>query len=48
MPFKYYAEPRQHCGQDIPKQYDEPLHWFEREHEVYYKWQREGLLQVYS
>jgi hypothetical protein len=48
MPFKYYSEPRAKCGAEIPKQYDEPLHWFEREHALYNQWQREGLLQVFS
>jgi hypothetical protein len=47
-PFHYYGPPKPQCTAAIPAENDEPLHWFAREHAIYRRWQREGLLQIYS
>ena len=48
QPFHYYGEPKATCTKAIPTKNDEPLHWFEKEHEIYARWHREGRLTVYS
>ena len=32
----------------VPKKNDEPVHWFDKEHEIYADWARQGLLHVFS
>ena len=50
QPFHYYGAPKAECskGLEIPKQNDESVHWFEKEHEIYENLQKEGRLTVYS
>ena len=48
QPFHYYGKPKANCTKAIPAKNDEPLHWFEKEHEIYARWHREGRLTVYS
>ena len=48
QPFHYYGEPKATCTKAIPTKNDEPLHWFEKEHEIYARWHRAGRLTVYS
>ena len=47
-PFHYYGPPKAECTLAVPKENDEHVHWFEKEHEIYARWQREGRLRIYS
>eukprot|EP00327_Prymnesium_parvum_P000714 CAMPEP_0182843744 /NCGR_PEP_ID=MMETSP0006_2-20121128/26359_1 /TAXON_ID=97485 /ORGANISM="Prymnesium parvum, Strain Texoma1" /LENGTH=78 /DNA_ID=CAMNT_0024973573 /DNA_START=18 /DNA_END=254 /DNA_ORIENTATION=- len=47
-PFHYYGPPKNSCSLAIPKENDEHVHWFEKEHELYARWQREGRLRIFS
>ena len=47
-PFHYYGPAKKACTMAVPKENDEHVHWFEREHEIYRRWQREGRLRIYS
>ena len=47
-PFHYYGPNKTTCTLRVPKENDEPVHWFEKEHELYYEWQRQGRLQIHS
>lgn len=49
-PFHYYGDPAENaaCKAAIPKQNDESVHWFGKEHEIYRAWEREGRLRQYS
>ena len=33
---------------EVPKKNDEPVHWFDKEHEIYARWVNEGRLRVFS
>ena len=50
QPFHYYGAPKTSCSQglEIPKQNDESVHWFEKEHEIYSELEKRGRLTVYS
>tara|TARA_B110001452_G_C15229922_1_gene426097 strand:- start:1124 stop:2566 length:1443 start_codon:yes stop_codon:yes gene_type:complete len=49
-PFHYYGDPKPPgvCTPDIPKENDERVHWFDKEHELYEEWRLRGLLTTYS
>ena len=47
-PFHYYGEAKPSCTPEIPKENDEKVHWFEKEHELYDVWHRAGRLTQYS
>eukprot|EP00966_Prymnesium_polylepis_P132226 3057662-Prymnesium_polylepis.2 len=47
-PFHYYGPVRSTCTLAVPKENDEHVHWFEKEHELYQLWQQQGRLRVYS
>ena len=47
-PFHYYGPNKSKCTLRVPKEHDEPMHWFEKEHEIYHEWQRQGRLRVFS
>ena len=50
QPFHYYGAPKAVCSAklEIPKQNDESVHWFEKEHEIYADLQSRGRLTVFS
>ena len=48
MPFHYYGPNKTVCTLKVPKENAEPMHWFEKEHEIYHDWQRQGRLRIYS
>ena len=54
LPFHYYGPRPTSCAvgkphkMAVPKQNDEPVHWFDKEHELYATWQKKGWLRVYS
>ncbi len=48
QPFHYYGAPKPACTKAIPKENDESVHWFEKEHAIYYEWEKEGRLTVFS
>ena len=43
-PFHYYGPKKAACTLAVPKENDEHVHWFEKEHEIYARWQQEGRL----
>ena len=47
-PFHYYGPKKTACTMAVPKENDEHVHWFEKEHEIYARWQQEGRLRIYS
>ena len=47
-PFHYYGPAKPSCTPEIPKENDERVHWFEKEHELYDVWSRQGKLTQYS
>ena len=47
-PFHYYGTAKAQCTSAIPKENDESVHWFEKEHEIYYDLERKGALSIYS
>jgi len=47
-PFHYYGAPKQGCTAAIPKENDEHVHWFEREHALYHEWHARGLVTIHS
>lgn len=47
-PFHYYGPPKMECMLAVPKENDEHVHWFDKEHEIYAEWQRQGRLCVFS
>jgi hypothetical protein len=47
-PFHYYGPAKTECTLAVPKENDESVHWFDKEHEIYGDWQRQGRLRVYS
>ena len=47
-PFHYYGPKKAACTLAVPKENDEHVHWFEKEHEIYARWQQEGRLRIYS
>lgn len=47
-PFHYYGPKKHGCTLAVPKENDEHVHWFEKEHEIYARWQQQGLLRIYS
>ena len=47
-PFHYYGPAKPSCTLEIPKENDERVHWFEKEHELYDAWARQGNLTQYS
>jgi hypothetical protein len=32
----------------VPKENDEHVHWFDKEHEIYAEWEKRGWLRVFS
>jgi hypothetical protein len=48
QPFHYYGEPKKECTAAIPPKYDETVHWFEKEHEIYDELQKKGRVTLYS
>ena len=47
-PFHYYGAAKAECTHAIPKENDESIHWFEKEHAIYSDLERKGALTVYS
>jgi hypothetical protein len=47
-PFHYYGPPKAKCTTEIPAANDESVHWFEKEHEIYHRLEKEGKLTIYS
>lgn len=47
-PFHYYGPPKKSCTAAIPKENDEHVHWFEREHALYADWHARGLVTIHS
>ena len=47
-PFHYYGPNKTECTLRPPAENDEVVHWFEKEHELYYEWQKQGRLRIYS
>ena len=47
-PFHYYGPAKPSCTPEIPKENDERVHWFEKEHELYDVWSRQGKLTQFS
>ena len=47
-PFHYYGAPKRGCTAAIPKENDEHVHWFEREHALYHEWHARGLVTIHS
>ena len=45
--FPYYGPKKAACTLAVPKENDD-VHWFEKEHEIYARWQQEGRLRIYS
>ena len=54
LPFHYYGPNDGKCRgskpgkMEVPKKNDEPVHWFDKEHEIYARWVNEGRLRVFS
>ena len=54
LPFHYYGKRPSKCvpgrpyKMAVPKENDEVVHWFDKEHELYHEWQRNGWLKVHS
>ena len=56
LPFHYYGKRPAKCAEKtrsgakmaVPKENDEHVHWFDREHEIYFEWERRGWLRVFS
>jgi len=54
LPFHYYGTRQAQCAvgkphkMAVPKENDEHVHWFDKEHEIYAAWERRGLLRVFS
>ena len=50
QPFHYYGKPKPSCSRalEIPKENDESVHWFEKEHEIYRDLQARGKLTLFS
>ena len=47
-PFHYYGAAKAECTHAIPKENDESLHWFEKEHAIYSDLEKRGALTIYS
>ena len=47
-PFHYYGAAKAECTNAIPKENDESIHWFEKEHAIYNDLERRGALTIYS
>ena len=48
QPFHYYGPEKTTCTLAVPKENDEHVHWFEKEHELYAQWAQQGRLRVFS
>ena len=56
LPFHYYGPRPKVCLRSrknphktaVPKANDEIVHWFDKEHEIYFQWQERGWLRIHS